>query len=86
MGEGLIRDPRSPVLAAYALCGFAHVASMAIFVSGVAALAPAGKREIAGVGFPALVASTLACLMTACIAGLFFSGKSILLGMNVVPY
>jgi len=85
MDEGLIHDPRSPVIAAYALCGFAHVASMAIFVGGLAALAPARKRDIAGVGFPALVASTLACLLTACIAGLFFSSKSILLGMNVVP-
>lgn len=80
MKEGLIADPRSPVLAAYALCGFAHVASMAIFVGGAAALAPSRKRDIAAVGFRALVAATLACLMTACIAGAFFAGKSALLG------
>jgi len=85
MEQGLIRDPRSPVVAVYALCGFAHVASMAIFVGGVAALAPTRKNDIAGVGLRALVASTLACLMTACIAGLFFSSKSILLGTTVVP-
>lgn len=80
MKEGVIADPRSPVLAAYALCGFAHVASMAIFVGGAAALAPSRKGDIAAVGFRALVAATLACLMTACIAGAFFMGKSALLG------
>jgi CNT family concentrative nucleoside transporter len=80
MKEGVITDPRSPVIAAYALCGFAHIASMAIFVGGAAALAPSRKRDIAAVGFRALVAATLACLMTACIAGAFFAGKSALLG------
>ena len=80
MKEGIIIDPRSPVLAAYALCGFAHVASMAIFVGGAAALAPGRKKDIASVGFRALIAATLACLMTACVAGLFFTGTSALLG------
>lgn len=85
MEQGLIQYPRSSVVAAYALCGFAHVASMAIFVGGVAALAPSRKKDIAAVGLRALVASTLACLLTACIAGSFFSSKSILLGTTVVP-
>lgn len=86
MREGLLHDPRSPVVTAYALCGFAHVASMAIFVGGLAALAPLRKKDIAAVGFRALIAATLACLMTACIAGVFFMGKSGLLGVNVVSY
>lgn len=77
--NGLLKDPRSSVITAYALCGFAHVASMAIFVGGVAALAPSRKKDIAAMGFRALVAATLACLMTACIAGVFFSSNSILL-------
>jgi CNT family concentrative nucleoside transporter len=84
--EGLITDPRSPVITAYALCGFAHVASMAIFVGGLAALAPVRKKDIAAVGFRALLAATLACLMTACIAGLFYTGSSALLGTGVVSY
>lgn len=84
--EGLIQNPRSPVVTAYALCGFAHLASMAIFVGGFAALAPARKKDIASVGFRALIAATLACLMTACIAGVFFTGKSVLLGADVVSY
>lgn len=76
--NGLLKDPRSQVITAYALCGFAHIASMAIFVGGVAALAPSRKKDIAAMGFRALVAATLACLMTACIAGVFFTQQSIL--------
>lgn len=86
MRDGLITDPRSPVLASYALCGFAHVASMAIFVGGFAALAPERKKDIAAVGLRALVAATLACLMTACIAGIFYTGQSAILGASVVSY
>ena len=76
--NGLLKDPRSQVITAYALCGFAHIASMAIFVGGVAALVPSRKKDIAAMGLRALVAATLACLMTACIAGVFFTQKSIL--------
>lgn len=76
--NGLLKDPRSGVVTAYALCGFAHIASMAIFVGGMAALAPSRKKDIAAMGFRALVAATFACLMTACIAGVFFTQKSIL--------
>ncbi|MGB3364219.1 MAG: nucleoside transporter C-terminal domain-containing protein [Thermodesulfobacteriota bacterium] len=77
--NGLLKHPRSSIITAYALCGFAHIASMAIFVGGVAALAPSRKKDIAAMGFRALIAATLACLMTACIAGVFFSEKSILI-------
>ncbi|MDD2338529.1 MAG: nucleoside transporter C-terminal domain-containing protein [Geobacteraceae bacterium] len=73
-----ILHPRSAVIAAYALCGFAHVASMAIFVGGVAALAPERTRDLSNVAVRALVAATLACLMTACVAGTFYSGSSLL--------
>jgi CNT family concentrative nucleoside transporter len=76
--NGLLKYPRTSIITAYALCGFAHVASMAIFVGGVAALAPSRKKDIAAMGFRALVAATLACLMTACIAGVFFTQSSIL--------
>ncbi|MDD9304735.1 MAG: nucleoside transporter [Desulfobacter sp.] len=50
---------RSAVITAYALCGFAHLASMAIFVGGVSALAPKRTADIASVGGRALLASTL---------------------------
>ncbi len=80
LSAGAIKDPRSAVLAAYALCGFAHFASLAIFVGGTAALVPKRTKDISGVGFRALIAATLACLMTAAVAGTFFTEGSILLG------
>jgi len=77
---GALADPRSAVIAAYALCGFAHLASLGIFVGGVAALAPSRTGDIARVGSRALLAATLACLMTAAVAGTFLTESSILLG------
>ena len=72
--------PRSALIAAYALCGFAHVASLAIFVGGTGALAPSRYKDLSRLGFRALVAATLACLMTAAVAGTFFTGGSVLMG------
>ncbi|MGE5190606.1 MAG: NupC/NupG family nucleoside CNT transporter [Gemmatimonadota bacterium] len=80
LASGAIRDPRSAVLAAYALCGFAHVASLAIFVGGTAALVPSRTRDLSAVGPRALLAATLACLVTAAVAGTFYSGGSVLFG------
>ncbi len=71
---------RSAVVTAYALCGFAHVASMAIFVGGLSAMAPNRTTDISGVAVKALIAATFACLMTACVAGTFFTNSSLLLG------
>jgi CNT family concentrative nucleoside transporter len=68
---GTLTDPRSITIASYALCGFAHIASLAIFVGGYSALAPARAKNLAQLGFRALYAATLACLMTGCVAGLF---------------
>ncbi len=80
LSKGTLNDPRSAYLATYALCGFAHVASLAIFVGGTAALAPKRIGDLSAVGPRALLAATLACLMTAAVAGVFYSGGSILLG------
>jgi CNT family concentrative nucleoside transporter len=80
MSKNLLQHPRSAVIATYALCGFAHVASMSIFIGGVAALVPGKTRQLSQAGFRALLAATLACLFTACIAGTFFMEGSILLG------
>jgi CNT family concentrative nucleoside transporter len=71
---------RSAMISAYALCGFAHFASMAIFVGGFGALAPERMRVLSEIGLRALVAATLACLMTACVAGMFFTDQSLLFG------
>jgi CNT family concentrative nucleoside transporter len=80
MNSGTLNNPRSAFLATYALCGFAHVASLAIFVGGISALVPQRTADLSAVGPRALLAATLACLMTASVAGTFFRGGSILLG------
>jgi CNT family concentrative nucleoside transporter len=80
LSKGVLKDPRSAVLATYALCGFAHFASLAIFVGGTAALVPHRTRDLSSIGLRALIAATLACLMTAAVAGTFFTSGSILLG------
>lgn len=80
LSSGGLKDPRSAVLASYALNGFAHFASLAIFVGGTAALVPERTKDISNIGFRALIAATLACLMTASVAGTFFTEGSILLG------
>jgi CNT family concentrative nucleoside transporter len=80
MTQGALSNPRSAILASYALCGFAHVASLAIFVGGTGALAPERLKDLSRVGFRALLAATLASLMTAAVAGTFTTKGSILLG------
>jgi CNT family concentrative nucleoside transporter len=79
VAAGAITDPRTVVILTYALCGFTHVASIAIFVGGTAALAPARRDDLADLGFRALLAATLATLMTGCVAGIFSNGQGVLL-------
>ncbi len=69
---------RSAVIATYALCGFTHFASLAIFAGGITAIVPERTRDVAAVSLRALVAATFTSLMTACVAGLFYSGQSLL--------
>jgi len=82
ISSGQLTDPRTVVILSYALCGFAHVAAMAIFVGGTAALAPSRRDDLASLGLRALLAATLATLMTGCIAGIFSGGEGVLV---VVP-
>ena len=79
LAENSFSDPRSAVIIAYALCGFTHIASVAIFVGAVTAIAPEKAKEISQVSFRALIAATLACLMTGAIAGIFYRGGGLLL-------
>src|SRR5919112_3088925 len=79
ISSGQVTDPRTVVILSYALCGFAHVAAVAIFVGGTAALEPARRDDLASLGLPALLAATLATLMTGCVAGMFSGGEGVLL-------
>lgn len=80
MADNALVHPRSAIIASYALCGFAHFASLAIFVGGISALAPKRMKDLSRVGLRALLAATLACLMTGAVAGIFYTSGSILLG------
>jgi len=63
-------DPKSFVIATYALCGFANLSSVAIQVGGIGALAPSRKSDLARLGMKAVAAGTMANFMSACIAGM----------------
>jgi concentrative nucleoside transporter, CNT family len=67
---GSTLDPRSFVIATYALCGFANLSSVAIQVGGIGALAPSRKSDLARLGMKAVAAGTMANFMSACIAGM----------------
>jgi CNT family concentrative nucleoside transporter len=73
--------PRTLMILSYALCGFAHVASMGIFVGGIAVLVPSRRDDLTALAFQALVAATLATLMTGALAGVFYYGQHALLGI-----
>ncbi len=77
ISNGQVTDTRTVVILSYALCGFAHVAAVAIFVGGAAALAPSRRDDLASLGVRALIAATLATLMTGCVAGIFCSGDGV---------
>jgi CNT family concentrative nucleoside transporter len=63
-------DPKSFVIATFALCGFANFSSIAIQVGGIGALAPTRKSDLARLGLRAVMAGTMANFMSACIAGM----------------
>ena len=65
----LALDPRSFMIATYALCGFANFSSIAIQVGGIGSLAPERRSEMAKLGFRAMIGGLLAAYMTACLAG-----------------
>jgi len=63
-------DPRSFTIATFALCGFANFSSIGIQIGGIGALAPNKKGELAQLGIRAMLAGTMANLMSASIAGM----------------
>ena len=63
---------KSIVIATYALCGFSNFSSIAIQVGGIGSIAPNQQGNLSKLGMRALMAATLACLMTATIAGALF--------------
>jgi len=69
-GEKASLDPRSVTIATFALCGFANLSSIGIQIGGLSALAPNRRHDLATLGFRAMIAGTLANLMSASIVGI----------------
>src|ERR1700686_2934159 len=65
-----VLDPRSFTIATFALCGFANLSSIGIQIGGIGALAPNRKGDLARLGVRAMLAGTMANLMSASIAGM----------------
>ncbi|MFT3750145.1 MAG: nucleoside transporter C-terminal domain-containing protein [Agriterribacter sp.] len=68
--DSVITDPKSLLIATYALCGFANFASIGIQIGGISQLAPNQRRNLTELGVKALIGGTIACLMCGCIAGM----------------
>jgi concentrative nucleoside transporter, CNT family len=67
-----VLDPRSFTIATFALCGFANLSSIGIQIGGIGALAPNRKGDLARLGIRAMLAGTMANLMSASIAGMLY--------------
>ena len=63
-------DPRSFTIATFALCGFANLSSIGIQIGGIGALIPERRHELAQLGLRAMLAGTMANLMSASIVGI----------------
>jgi CNT family concentrative nucleoside transporter len=63
--------PRSFTIATFALCGFANLGSIGMQIGGIGALVPERRNDLAKLGFRAMLAGTMANLISASIAGMF---------------
>jgi CNT family concentrative nucleoside transporter len=73
-GQKASLDPRSFTIATFALCGFANIGSIGIVIGGLSSLAPTRRHDLAKLGFKAMIAGTMANLMSACIVGMLIRG------------
>ena len=71
--QGLLVHTRTIVIMTYALCGFSNFASIGIQIGGIGTIAPNQRPTLARLGLKALLGGTLACLMTAAVAGIFYA-------------
>jgi CNT family concentrative nucleoside transporter len=69
-GYAELIDPKSQIIATYALCGFANVGSIAIQIGGISALVPERRGELAKLSLRAMIAGAFASWTTACLAGI----------------
>jgi len=67
-GAGL--QPRSVIIATYALSGFANFGSIAIQIGGIGGIAPSRRHDLSRLGLRAMIGGTIAAFMTATVAGM----------------
>jgi CNT family concentrative nucleoside transporter len=77
-------DPRSFAIATFALCGFANFSSIGIQIGGISALAPNKRGELAKLGFRAMIAGTMANLMSASIVGILLRERLVILAEGLL--
>jgi len=70
--SGLLSE-KSIIISTYALCGFANFSSIAIQIGGIGSMAPNKQKDLSLLGFRALIAATMATLLTGNIAGLIMT-------------
>lgn len=67
---GTLTDTRTVIILTYAMCGFANIVSIGIQIGGIGALAPNQRSNLAQLGVRAMLGGTLACYLSACVAGI----------------
>ena len=66
-----VLSPRSFTIGTFALCGFANLGSIGMQIGGIGALVPERRNDLAKLGVRAMLAGTMANLISASIAGMF---------------
>ena len=70
---GMMMSDRTKAIISFALCGFANLSSIAILLGGLGSMAPSRRHDLAKLGIRAVIAGSLANLMSATLAGLFLA-------------
>lgn len=71
-----ILNIKSVIITTYALCGFSNFASIGIQIGGIGAIAPGQRKNLSEFGIKALIGGTIACFLTAAIAGMLVGESS----------
>ena len=77
MIDGNLLDPKSIIIATFALCGFANFSSVAMLIGGLGELAPDRKHDLAKLGIRAMFCGTLASYLSASIAGILYTDPAV---------
>jgi len=82
--EGGVLQPKSELIATFALCGFANFGSVAILIGGVGGMAPDRRHDLARVGLRAMICGTLASYLAASIAGIMYAQNAAATSPSVI--